>query len=259
MSNTKKLNRDFKGIWIPKELWLNNDLTITERCVLAEIDSLDDGNGCWASNGHFAKIFQSTTSSMSNVISGLRSRCYIINRKFNGRQRWISVNWKLLSPTSEPCIHSNREGSIHPQVNKDISKKKEKKGNSVFPLKSQVSEENTPPTPPQSEKPQIAPQGDKPPAQAKARKETWLTAYNDLHIKYMGGSIKNMGAAAKAFKSVETSIGREKAVPAWEEHCKKEGKFASPVYFASKPLMWVVKDKTSKQRNSVVTEGMQFE
>lgn len=28
-------NRDFKGVWIPKEIWLNKDLTITEKFYLS--------------------------------------------------------------------------------------------------------------------------------------------------------------------------------------------------------------------------------
>ena len=35
-------NRDFKGVWIPKEIWLNPDLTLVEKCLLVEIDSLDN-------------------------------------------------------------------------------------------------------------------------------------------------------------------------------------------------------------------------
>ena len=40
--------REFLGIWIPKEIWLNKNLSITEKCLLAEIQneiqSLDNEN-----------------------------------------------------------------------------------------------------------------------------------------------------------------------------------------------------------------------
>ena len=46
-----KENRDFKGVWIPKEIWLNTDLSIIEKVLLVEIDSLDNSDrGCFASN-----------------------------------------------------------------------------------------------------------------------------------------------------------------------------------------------------------------
>jgi hypothetical protein len=38
----KNENRDFKGIWIPKEIWLSKDLTLQEKVFYVEIDSLDN-------------------------------------------------------------------------------------------------------------------------------------------------------------------------------------------------------------------------
>ena len=34
--------RDFKGVWIPKEIWLSTDLKVMEKLILVEIDSLDN-------------------------------------------------------------------------------------------------------------------------------------------------------------------------------------------------------------------------
>ena len=33
--------RDFKGVWIPKEIWLSLDLTLVEKCLL-EVDPIPD-------------------------------------------------------------------------------------------------------------------------------------------------------------------------------------------------------------------------
>jgi hypothetical protein len=38
------MKRDFKGIWIPKEIWLNENLTLQEKVFLVEIESLDNEN-----------------------------------------------------------------------------------------------------------------------------------------------------------------------------------------------------------------------
>ncbi len=35
-----ELYRAFKGIWIPKEIWLTDDLSTLEKVFLSEIDSL---------------------------------------------------------------------------------------------------------------------------------------------------------------------------------------------------------------------------
>ena len=49
------MNREFRGIWIPKDIWLNKDLSTNEKVLLAEIDSLGgSSNGCFASNQYFA-------------------------------------------------------------------------------------------------------------------------------------------------------------------------------------------------------------
>ena len=35
--------RDFKGVWIPKEVWLDERLSMLDKGIFAEIDSLDKG------------------------------------------------------------------------------------------------------------------------------------------------------------------------------------------------------------------------
>jgi len=52
-----KQDRDFKGIWIPKEVWLADELNYIQKLLLVEIDSLDNEKGCFASNDYFADFF----------------------------------------------------------------------------------------------------------------------------------------------------------------------------------------------------------
>lgn len=65
------MNRDFKGIWIPREIWLSEKLSIQEKVFLAEIHSLDNEIGCIASNAYFAEFFGMSKSSVSRIISTL--------------------------------------------------------------------------------------------------------------------------------------------------------------------------------------------
>ena len=65
------MNRDFKGIWIPKEIWLNKDLTMQEKIFFVEINSLDNDKGCFASNGYFADFFGISKTRVSLVIKNL--------------------------------------------------------------------------------------------------------------------------------------------------------------------------------------------
>ena len=72
------MNRDFRGIWIPKDIWLNKDLSTNEKVLLAEIDSLGgSSDGCFASNQYFADFFDLSKDRISRLISGLKNKGYI--------------------------------------------------------------------------------------------------------------------------------------------------------------------------------------
>lgn len=71
------MNRDFKGVWIPKDIWLDENLTWMEKLLLVEIDSLDAEKGCFASNDYFAKFFQLSKSRISDLIGQLVNKGYI--------------------------------------------------------------------------------------------------------------------------------------------------------------------------------------
>ena len=70
-------NRDFKGIWIPKNIWLSTELSALEKVLLAEIESLDDGEGCIATNQYFAGFLGVSKSWVSKLISGLEKKKFI--------------------------------------------------------------------------------------------------------------------------------------------------------------------------------------
>lgn len=71
------MERDFKGIWIPKEIWLNDDLTLQEKVFLVEIDSLDNEEGCFATNKYFSEFFKISTTRVSLVINSLIDKGYL--------------------------------------------------------------------------------------------------------------------------------------------------------------------------------------
>ena len=81
------MNRDFKGVWIPKEIWLDESLSALDKIIFAEIDSLDNEDHCWASNAHLAKFCQCSESKVSKSIKTLTDRGYIRVVAFDGRKR----------------------------------------------------------------------------------------------------------------------------------------------------------------------------
>lgn len=83
-----KEERQFKGVWIPKEVWLDKRLNALEKVILVEIDSLDDEEtGCYASNKYLAEFCQCSGSKVSTGVSKLIKLGYIYLKSFDGRQR----------------------------------------------------------------------------------------------------------------------------------------------------------------------------
>ena len=84
------MNRDFKGVWIPKEVWLDERLSMLDKGILAEIDSLDNGDaGCFASNEHLAEFCQCSLTKVSTSISKLIELGYLTVASFDGRKRFL--------------------------------------------------------------------------------------------------------------------------------------------------------------------------
>lgn len=115
------MERDFKGVWIPKEIWLDENLTWMEKLLLVEIDSLDKEKGCFASNAYFGKFFQLSGSRISEIIKGLVEKGYITTfLMYDGKQ----VKQRVLTPTipirkSEGGIRNTEEG--YSEKAKDIN------------------------------------------------------------------------------------------------------------------------------------------
>lgn len=143
-----KIKGSFKGVWIPKDIWMDENLTWMEKCLWAEIHFLeeDDIGGCYASNEYLAKIFNSSKSAMANMISKLRNLGYLVNVKFNGRQRIIktAVTYKLnqTSLISEPCLHREVNIDTNKGSNKDIPPKSPKGEEGSYKSKTKFTEDS---------------------------------------------------------------------------------------------------------------------
>lgn len=85
--------RDFKGIWIPREIWIHPDLLPLEKLLWAEIHSLFDREkgGCYASNEYLSKFFNVSVRHISDMISKLKNLYLVVDVKFDGRQRVIAA------------------------------------------------------------------------------------------------------------------------------------------------------------------------
>lgn len=105
MSNHK---RDFKGVWIPKEVWLSKDLSLHEKVIFVEIHSLDNERGCFASNEHFARFLGVSERQVRRYISRLQDKRYIKITITNRNERTIRVVGKY-ARTSDERLHRVEE------------------------------------------------------------------------------------------------------------------------------------------------------
>ena len=68
-------DRDFKGAFIPKDIWCNRELSGDEKLMWGEIFSLDNAFGCIASNEHFMEMFGfANTRKAQRLIKSLKDK-----------------------------------------------------------------------------------------------------------------------------------------------------------------------------------------
>lgn len=75
--------RDFKGVWIPKELLFDENINKSQMAMITEINSLSVGDlGCFASNAHFANFLGCKSPRASQLTSDLEKKRYIETKRF---------------------------------------------------------------------------------------------------------------------------------------------------------------------------------
>ena len=124
--------RDFKGVFIPKEVWKDKRLNTLEKCILTEIDSLDNGiDGCFASNMYLAEFCQCSEKNISRAIQKLKELGYIELESFDGRTRVLRSNLsrqtrQIVQADYSNCLPNNIE-----EINKNNILKENKKENAL--------------------------------------------------------------------------------------------------------------------------------
>ena len=120
--------RDFKGVWIPREVWLDDRLSAIDKVILTEVDSLDNGErGCYASNKHIATFCQCSERTVSAAIARLIKLDYLYVQHFDGRQRELRSRLaKIARQTSKKSKAETQNlrqsnTSNKPTINTDIN------------------------------------------------------------------------------------------------------------------------------------------
>lgn len=112
------MNRDFKGIWIPKEIWLDTKLNWSEKIILTEIDSLSSLGECFATNDYFADFMCLSKSHISRIISQLVEKKYIAI-KLTYKTKTKQVEKRILTVVkmggyTQECVEGIRKNADTP-------------------------------------------------------------------------------------------------------------------------------------------------
>ena len=93
------MERQFKGVWIPAEIWLDKRLTLVEKALLAEIDSFTGNVKSFHKSNETIQIeYGVSRPTISKAIKKL-SDLGFISAAFDGRMRHLTVqaDRKILS------------------------------------------------------------------------------------------------------------------------------------------------------------------
>jgi hypothetical protein len=111
----EKHPRDFKGVWIPKEIWLSDQLSLMEKVLFVEIHSLDNERGCFASNRHFADFFGISERQIRTYLASLKDKGFITISIHNRNERVMRAAGKHARVSGEALrqLQQGRDALIH--------------------------------------------------------------------------------------------------------------------------------------------------
>ena len=100
-----------KGLWIPAEILLNEDLSDKEKIILSMILYLsEESKCCFASNKYIANIVNVTHERVSKIISALKDKGYVsVKLKYKTdskeiEERQITPKLKNINRYSQKCL-----------------------------------------------------------------------------------------------------------------------------------------------------------
>jgi len=131
------MDRQFKGIWIPADVWLNKDLTLIDKVILAEVDSFSgNGKSYFKSNATLSDETGLGVSTISRSVKKLID-LGLISSSFNGRCRYLRTV-SIVNMTKQDGISDKAECSGLPTTytTTETDTNTSTKGGVVLPFES---------------------------------------------------------------------------------------------------------------------------
>ena len=250
MKSTERF-RAFTGIWIKKSVWFSK-LTIMEKCLLAEIESLSQSkDGCFATNEYMAAFFGVSEAHIKRMISNLKKLELVKAGKFNGRYRFLILDHAKMdalperevgipvsgrgsmdatpgvaSETQKPPLTPLNTNELGTPISKGITKNINK--NTDVPIKSNPESEKEKTQPPSSAAP--LPIDD-------MNNKGWNKAVFSIWKEKCGGELPIH--QLKAMKKLVDMFGWRKVEPAFKAYlAETEAMYVSVHSFASRFGIW---------------------
>jgi hypothetical protein len=90
---TRFFVRGFRGIWIPREIYLHSQLSALAKMLWAEIHFLEDDErgGCFASNAHFSKFLGVSIRQVTRLITDLKLNDLVKEVSYDGKVRTLKT------------------------------------------------------------------------------------------------------------------------------------------------------------------------
>ena len=133
--------RQFTGVWLPRELLLDERLTAVDKILYAEIASFGE-KGCWKKSEELQQLCGVGRDGLQAACKRLREAGYIIERRMYGRiVRTLAVySTTVKSHQSEKSVVQEQDNPVVVEQDNPVVHKDNTKDNTIDNINSEVSE-----------------------------------------------------------------------------------------------------------------------
>lgn len=131
--------RQFTGVWLPRELLLDERLTAADKILYAEIASFGE-KGCWKRADELQQLCGVGRDGLQSACKRLRETGYIVERRMYGRiVRTLAVySTTVKSHQSEKSVVQEQDNPVVVQQDNPVVHKDNTKDNTIY-INSEVS------------------------------------------------------------------------------------------------------------------------
>lgn len=132
--------RQFTGVWLPRELLLDERLTAVDKILYAEIASFGE-KGCWKKSEELQQLCGVGRDGLQAACKRLREAGYIIERRMYGRiVRTLAVySTTVKSHQSEKSVVQEQDNPVVVEQDNPVVHKDNTKDNTIDNINSEVS------------------------------------------------------------------------------------------------------------------------